>query len=361
MSRCDFACHYCTVLYFVRLSVQIKNQKAKKKICTMVICSSHSIFIQWGVSVFELWSQTFCFARTDGKEGYKYPIIRFPTSRQRPGDVSASAAKTEYFSVRARREPFSVSEYRTKVLQIAIATVGDSLSTLACETPSAVNFLDFLWQKLQRVRRGSCTSRDPHLFKLRGGGSDGLRCSGRQRRRRWGPASAPPPPPSPPKWLVNGTEVTYRSTMLGFWGIAVRFAAMPLERLALIANSSKVKGQSAGAQFKQAAKLVVKDGWLASYRVVSTRSCIAWFLQYSVLGAAFEVSDRILSKATGLQPFVYGDALFNKDEEEDMVASSPRPSTEPVDPLHLAKTCTKAVFAPILASTSRPWSVTKPR
>ena len=165
-----------------------------------------------------------------------------------------------------------------------------------------------------------------------------------------GPASAPPPPLSPPKWLVNGTEVTYRSTMLGFWGIAVRFAAMPLERLALIANSSKVKGQSAGAQFKQAAKLVVKDGWLASYRVVSTRSCIAWFLQYSVLGAAFEVSDRILSKATGLQPFVYGDALFNKDEEEDMVASSPRPSTEHVDPLHLAKTCTKAVFAPILAS-----------
>ena len=46
----------------------------------------------------------------------------------------------------------------------------------------------------------------------------------------------------------------------------------------------KVKGQSAGAQFKQATKLVVKDSWLASYRVVSTRSCIAWFLQYSVLG-----------------------------------------------------------------------------
>ena len=39
--------------------------------CTMVICSSHWIFIQWGVVVFELcdapfWSQSFRFAQTDG-------------------------------------------------------------------------------------------------------------------------------------------------------------------------------------------------------------------------------------------------------------------------------------------------------
>ena len=39
--------------------------------CTMVICTSHSIFIEWGVAVFELcdapfWSQTFRFAQTDG-------------------------------------------------------------------------------------------------------------------------------------------------------------------------------------------------------------------------------------------------------------------------------------------------------
>ena len=39
--------------------------------CTMVICSSHWIFIEWGVAVFELcdapfWSQTFRFAQTDG-------------------------------------------------------------------------------------------------------------------------------------------------------------------------------------------------------------------------------------------------------------------------------------------------------
>ena len=39
--------------------------------CTMIICSPHYIFIEWGVAVFELrdvpfWSQTFCFAQTDG-------------------------------------------------------------------------------------------------------------------------------------------------------------------------------------------------------------------------------------------------------------------------------------------------------
>ena len=94
------------------------------------------------------------------------------------------------------------------------------------------------------------------------------------------------------QWLVDGTEVTYRSSMLGVWGIVVRFAQMPLERLALIANSSKVDamperwgtqvysrarsrgGQSSSSQIVRAARLVIQDGWLAPWRVVTALSCL---------------------------------------------------------------------------------------
>jgi hypothetical protein len=179
-------------------------------------------------------------------------------------------------------------------------------------------------------------------------------------------ASAPPPPP--PQWLVNGTEVTYRSSMLGLWGIVVRFAQMPLERLALIANSSKVdamperwgtqqysasstQAQQQSSQLLRAARLVVKDGWLAPWRVVTARSCVAWFLQYSMIGAAFQVSDRMLSAALGVSPFVYGDELFHDGDEgegDGDVASAT--VSKPVDPLHLAKVCSKAFLAPTLAA-----------
>ena len=52
---------------------KLKSQKNIffKGQCTMVLCTAHYIFIEWGVAVFELrgapfWSQTFRFAQTDG-------------------------------------------------------------------------------------------------------------------------------------------------------------------------------------------------------------------------------------------------------------------------------------------------------
>jgi len=66
----------------------------------------------------------------------------------------------------------------------------------------------------------------------------------------------------------------------------IRYAGMPLERLAMVLNSSQVSGSG---QFSQAANIVFKDGKLAPYRTVGRASIVAWFLQYSVMGCVFQV------------------------------------------------------------------------
>lgn len=58
-------------------------------------------------------------------------------------------------------------------------------------------------------------------------------------------------------------KVAYRSTGLGVYAVAMRCAGMPLERLAMVLNSSQVSGAS---QFGQACKIVFADGTLAPYR-----------------------------------------------------------------------------------------------
>lgn len=58
----------------------------------------------------------------------------------------------------------------------------------------------------------------------------------------------------------------------------MRFSGMPLEKIALVMNSSQVSGKG---QFRQAIKLTFQDGALAPYRVVGAASLTAWFLQYS--------------------------------------------------------------------------------
>lgn len=159
-------------------------------------------------------------------------------------------------------------------------------------------------------------------------------------------AEIPHEQPNPPQWLMGGTEVTYRSAMLGIWGIAVRYAQMPLERLALVANSAQVAGH--GQLFK-ACSLVFKDGWLSPWKVVTARSGLAWFLQYSMIGAAFQVSDRFLSRVMGVEPFAYGDELF-KDYEEEEISYEENEANARVEPLHLAKLSTKVLLAPTLAA-----------
>ena len=82
-------------------------------------------------------------------------------------------------------------------------------------------------------------------------------------------------------WAVaQPTLVAYRSAGIGLFGALMRFAGMPLEKLALYMNSSQVSGRG---QFRQALALTFAEGPLAPYRVVGPSSLTAWFLQYSVM------------------------------------------------------------------------------
>jgi hypothetical protein len=102
-------------------------------------------------------------------------------------------------------------------------------------------------------------------------------------------------------------KVAYRSTGLGLYAICIRAAGMPLERLAMVLNSSQVHGSG---QFSQAAKIVFAAGPLAPFRTVGRASIVAWFLQYSVMGCVFQVCDRALSQALGVKPMPYGEELM---------------------------------------------------
>ena len=52
--------------------------------------------------------------------------------------------------------------------------------------------------------------------------------------------------------LLVPAQMSYRSTGLGFYAIAVRCCTMPLEKLAMIMNSAQVSGQG---QMRQARSL----------------------------------------------------------------------------------------------------------
>ena len=78
--------------------------------------------------------------------------------------------------------------------------------------------------------------------------------------------------------LQDSILVAYRSIGLGTFGAVMRFAGMPLEKIALFMNSSQVTGKN---QFAQSIKLTFKEGALAPYKVVGPASLVAWFMQYS--------------------------------------------------------------------------------
>ena len=69
----------------------------------------------------------------------------------------------------------------------------------------------------------------------------------------------------------------------------MRYVTMPLERAAMIMNSSQVSG---AGQMSQALRIVFGEGPLAPYRTVGTASVVAWFFQYSVMGFVFQLCDR---------------------------------------------------------------------
>ena len=138
--------------------------------------------------------------------------------------------------------------------------------------------------------------------------------------------------------LVVPAQMTYRSTGLGVYAVAVRFCTMPLEKLAMIMNSAQVSGQG---QLRQAAAIVFRDGLATPFRTVGPASVTAWFFQYSVMGFIFQLCDRALSGALKVEPVAYGEQL--------MAPPPARPAAASVAVSDHAKAAFKAVLAPALA------------
>ena len=88
-----------------------------------------------------------------------------------------------------------------------------------------------------------------------------------------------------PESIRSPILVIYRSAGLGLYGALIRYAGMPLEKIALYMNSSQVSGKN---KLRQAINLAFQDGSkrsiLTPYKVVGSASAVAWFLQYSVMG-----------------------------------------------------------------------------
>lgn len=139
-----------------------------------------------------------------------------------------------------------------------------------------------------------------------------------------------------PLSVVEPALVTYRSAGIGMFGVVMRFAGMPLEKVALFMNSSQVTGKH---QFRQSLRLTFKEGLLAPYRVVGPASLVAWFLQYSIMGMAFQFFDHSLSKMMGVKPVAYGQELMQPPEHEK----------KPLD--YQLKTVFKTLLAPIFAAS----------
>ena len=142
-----------------------------------------------------------------------------------------------------------------------------------------------------------------------------------------------------PKTITDPTLLVYRSSGIGLFGVLMRFSGMPLEKIALFMNSSQVSGKG---QFAQAVRLTFKDGALGPYKVVGAASMTAWFLQYSVMGFAFQFVDQTLSRMFGVKPTYYGKELMEPANVgvEDDVSLNCR-----------LRSSAKTMLAPILAAT----------
>ena len=137
-----------------------------------------------------------------------------------------------------------------------------------------------------------------------------------------------------PENLVTPCQTTYRSVGLGVYAVVVRYCTMPLEKVAMIANSSLVS--SGKNQLGQAWKIATKEGLLAPYRTVGPASITAWFLQYSVMGFVFQTVDAALSVSLGTQRMPYGDQLMEPPAQNSSFGLA---------------TAAKAILAPITAGT----------
>jgi len=136
--------------------------------------------------------------------------------------------------------------------------------------------------------------------------------------------------------------VIYRSAGLGLWGASLRFAGMPLERIALISNSAQVT-VTAGNQLQQAFKLAFRDGPLDPYRVVGRASIVAWLLQYSVMGFVFQACDGLLSQIMGAPRVPYGNQLMEPPPRREAIGVSEQLK-------YVGKTTIAPIFAGVIES-----------
>eukprot|EP00299_Pterocystis_sp_00344_P013150 c6412_g1_i1.p1 GENE.c6412_g1_i1~~c6412_g1_i1.p1 ORF type:complete len:379 (-),score=58.96 c6412_g1_i1:14-1105(-) len=157
--------------------------------------------------------------------------------------------------------------------------------------------------------------------------------------------------PKPEKILSKGTEqailVAYRSFGLGVWGSTLRFIGMPLEKVALEANSGRVKHIPGGpSELSQAIRQVAQRGWADPWKVVTTRSMTAWFVQYGLMGLAFQMLDLGISRALNVPPQIFGRRIFDKENLEAMDRSRDSPTKQTVLLIF------KSITAPFLASVA---------
>lgn len=111
--------------------------------------------------------------------------------------------------------------------------------------------------------------------------------------------------------VEHAALVMYRSAGLGAYGALLRWLGMPLEKIAIIMNSSQVSAANGDfARLSLATRLAFADGALAPYKVVGRASLIAWSLQYSVMGFVFMMCDSTLSRVMRVPRVVYGDELM---------------------------------------------------
>ena len=145
-----------------------------------------------------------------------------------------------------------------------------------------------------------------------------------------------------PSAVAETALVNYRSLGIGIFGVVMRFAGMPLEKLALFMNSSQVSGKG---QLNQAVRLTFRDGALAPYRVVGGASFTAWFLQYSVMGFAFQLVDHGLSSMLGVPVTPYGNDLLQDSNKNDEKNSDIPESMD-----FRMRSAGKTMLAPVLAA-----------
>lgn len=152
-----------------------------------------------------------------------------------------------------------------------------------------------------------------------------------------------------PESIRSPILVIYRSAGLGLYGALIRYAGMPLEKIALYMNSSQVSGKN---KLRQAINLAFQDGSkrsiLTPYKVVGSASAVAWFLQYSVMGMVFQICDRTLSAAMGVPVVPYGAKLM-EDPSYDHVQEEESQNSD--DATTIMKKSIQIIVAPAIAGT----------